>query len=234
MAVLEFLQRGGFFMWPMLLLAIVGAILVAERMVTVWRSRLDVGQFLTKLRSLFKNSGPDAVLAFCAQGDVPVANVVRQGVLRHGRTEEHVSRVLASARAQELFRLRRGIPLLTGIGGAAALLGLLGTVVGVIAALRGVQGQGGAATLADIAGSLWPALVTTAVGLAVGLFCFASEKYLVASVDRLRRDMEIASTELMDLLAETRTAGPEQRRKDPSLHHPAIADYEDEFFRRKS
>ncbi|MEM1079344.1 MAG: MotA/TolQ/ExbB proton channel family protein [Pseudomonadota bacterium] len=109
---------------------------------------------------------------------------------------------------RELAQSRSGLRLLELIATIAPLIGLLGTVLGMIAAFQALQESGSRADPSTLAGGIWEALLTTAAGMAVAIPASAALSYFESVVDQVKQDMEDLATRIFTR-AETRDLAPE-------------------------
>ncbi|MDX1700165.1 MAG: MotA/TolQ/ExbB proton channel family protein, partial [Melioribacteraceae bacterium] len=117
----------------------------------------------------------------------------------HSRVKESIE----NAGRQEIAVLEKGLPVVATIAGIAPLIGFLGTVTGMIQAFMKIQDLQGSANPSDLAGGIWEALITTAVGLAIGISALAFYNYLTSSINKLVLDMEVVSNDVLDIIEET-------------------------------
>ncbi len=226
-------MRGGVLMWPILLCSVIAAFVVIERLLVLRRARMDAGQFMLKLKSIYRHGDTTGVLSYCSQKDAPIANIVRRGVLKHGQGEVKVREAVENAGREEVFHLERRLPILASIGGVAPMLGFLGTVTGMIAAFQVIEQQSGVVNPGALAGGIWEALLTTAFGLTVGIPALVVYNYFVTRIRRLVNDMEVTSNEFLEMLdLETPLPAPIDDPMPPVVTR-AVAPPEEEFFRRK-
>jgi biopolymer transport protein ExbB len=200
MNLFEVMTRGGVVMWPILLCSLLVIYVLLERWIILRRARFDAGQFLLKLKTLYRHGNIPAVLSYCSQKDAPIANIIRRGVVKHGQGDAKIREAVESAAHEELFGLERHLPLLASISGIAPLLGFLGTVLGFISAFQMIERRGGVVIPTELAGSIWQALLTTAFGLAVGLLALTVYNWLTTRVRKAVHGMESACNEFFDLL----------------------------------
>jgi biopolymer transport protein ExbB len=233
MNLLEMFTRGGILMYPILLCSIIALYVVIERFLVLRKARLDVGQFMLKVKSIFQRGDTAAVLSFCAQKDAPIAAILRRGIMKLEQGDEKVREAIESAGREEIYHLERRLPLLASIGGIAPMIGFLGTVTGMVAAFQTVQRLGGNATPSDLAGGIWEALLTTVFGLVVGIPALAAYNWFVASVGRFVHEMEVTTREFLDLLDRHGDAGPPIVRRDPAPASASRVD-DDAFFRPRT
>ena len=235
MNLYEMMLRGGTLMWPILACSVVGLYVVIDRFLVLRRARMDAGQFILKLKSIYRHGDTNAVLAYCSQKDAPIANIVRRGVLKHGEGDVKIREAVENAGREEVFHLERRLPILASIGGVAPMLGFLGTVTGMISAFQVIENQSGIVNPASLASGIWEALLTTAFGLFVGIPALVLYNYFVTRVRRLVHDMEVTSNEFLDMLDQGpagSAAQPVDEAATAPLPRPAVQPEQD-FFRRK-
>jgi len=193
--MLDLLVAGGPVMIPILLLSVLALGLIIERVVAFARVRERRTDLLPwALGELAKGRG--AVLAEeLAKSPSPEAAVLREGVLaRTTAPEERELRMRARAQ-EELARLERFLPWLSSLANIETMLGLLGTVMGMIRSFLALR-LSGVADPAVLAGGISEALITTAAGLTVAIPCLVTYHVLIQAADRLTARVENAATEL--------------------------------------
>lgn len=239
MNLLEMVMKGGVMMYPILLCSLIAAYVAIERYLALRKAQLDVGQFMMKLKSLFHQGDVSAVLAFCAQKDAPIANIIRRGIVKHDQGDEKVLEAVQNAGKEEVYHLERRLPILASVAGIAPMLGFLGTVTGMIAAFQRIESLGGSVNPGDLAGGIWEALLTTAFGLMVGIPAYAVYNYFVTRVTRFVHEMEVTTTEFLDIMHEKLGRGtPLKVREDDASgqargQEKALVFDDDEYFRKK-
>lgn len=200
MDLLSIVVKGGWVMVPIALCSLIAVFIVVERFLILRKAQVDVGQFMLKIKSIFRKGDVSGVLNFCAQKDAPIANILRRGLEKYDGGEARVKEAIESAGKAEIYHLEKRLAILGAIAGIAPMLGFLGTVTGMVAAFRKIEMLGGNATPSDLAGGIWEALLTTVFGLIVGIFAYAFYNYFVTRVTRFVFEMENSSTEFLDML----------------------------------
>ena len=239
MNLLDMFFKGGVVMYPILLCSVLVVYIAIERLLVLRKAQVDVGQFMMKVRSIFQKGDVAAVLAFSSQKDAPIANIVRRGIVKHDLGDEKVREAVVDAGKEEVYHLEKRLSLLASVAGIAPMLGFLGTVTGMVSAFQKIEGLGGIVNPSDLAGGIWEALITTVFGLVVGIPAYALYNYFVTRVARFVHEMEVTTTEFLDLLQ--RRNVPEmplkvQEESHPQVHRqkPATLVFEDDaFFRKK-
>lgn len=200
MNLLSLYERGGIIMWPILLCSIIGLAILIEKYLVLRRSKVNVNEFMAKLKGILSNGDIRGAVGFCSGVDVPLANILKKGLLNYDQGEEKVKEAIEAAGKEEIYRLERRLGILATIAGIAPLLGFLGTVTGMIRAFQVVESMGGIVNPADLAGGIWEALLTTAFGLMVGIPAYGFYNYFVTRVHRFVFEIENSSNEFLTLV----------------------------------
>jgi biopolymer transport protein ExbB len=157
-------------------------------------------------KSLKRNKVMEA-LDLCDRTGGPIASILKAGILKHDRARSEIREAIEDASVHEVPRLERNLPVLATVAHVAPLLGLLGTVTGLVQAFQVIESK---ATVlnpvnpGDLAGGIWEALLTTVFGLCVAIPTYVAYNYLVSRVDGFVLDMERSATDLLNILGEKR------------------------------
>lgn len=232
MSLLEMFFKGGVIMYPILLCSVIAVYITIERLLALRKAQLDVGQFMMKLRSIFQKGDVSAVLAFCSQKEAPIANIIRRGIVKHDQSDEKVRQAVEDAGRVEVYELEKRLSILASIAGIAPMLGFLGTVTGMVSAFQQIESLGGSVTPGDLAGGIWEALLTTVFGLVVGIPAYALYNYFVTRVARFVNEMEVTTSEFLDMMQQRVPREPLRVQSDEPKNRPLV--YEDDYFRKKS
>lgn len=203
------MQKGGAVMWVILALSVIGVGVFLERLVFLHRAQVRVGEFLRGLANLVRNDRFDEARRQCLSTPGPVARVALSAVLARECPRAELRDIVNEAGQLEVPRLERHLGWLTGITYVAPLLGLLGTVLGLLEAFYLVSSQGGYATVADLSGAVYQSLIPAAAGLAVAIPALVAVAHLSARVKDLMHDMERAGIEMVNLLKNRTLAAAE-------------------------
>lgn len=206
--MLEFLQKGGPLMWLLLLCSVVGVAVFLERFFYLHRATIRVGELLKGLSNLLAIGNIAEAAQECASTPGPAARVMRAVLLKHDLPRPELRDIAQDAGQLEVPKLERNLGLLVAIIYAAPLVGLLGTLIGLIDAFTAMGAQGGYATTAEIGSGIYQSLLTSAGGLAICIPALLSYQYLSAKVNTLMHDMERAGIEIVNLLVDLRRAAP--------------------------
>ncbi len=193
-------EKAGPIMWLLLLLSIIGLILFIERTLYLHRSQIRSTEFLSGIKNILRKRRLVEALTVCEETPGPVASVVKAGLLHHEEDEAKMRFAIQEAALVEIPAMERRIGSITAIAHVAPLLGLLGTVLGLINAFSLLQAEGAYAHAGMLAGGVWQALLTTAAGLAVAVPAYLAQHFLYGRVRALAHDMEWVGNEIMQFL----------------------------------
>ncbi len=199
--VLDFLVSGGPVMVPIGLSSVVAMAALMERVVALRGSRIVPQGFAVEVTELL-NQGryPDA-LTLCRKSESVVARVVEVAIVARGHTRAEIKERLEEIGRREAAELERYSQVLGTIASVAPLLGLLGTVWGMILTFEVIQEQG-LGGVGNLAGGISQALITTMAGLSVGIPTLIAYKWVLSRADDLVLEMEEISLSVLDKLVD--------------------------------
>jgi biopolymer transport protein ExbB len=145
---------------------------------------------VTSVSNHLKNGEDHKAYEIASQDPSPMGRILAQAMEVKNQDRETLEAVLVHATEGETRELSRYLQALATIGNITPLLGLLGTVVGMIKAFMVIQQMGGKVNAAVLAGGIWEAMLTTALGLAVALPTMVAHSYLSARVDRYEAQLQ--------------------------------------------
>ena len=191
----EYLQSGGPVPWLILALGAIALAVFLERSLQLHRDRIDSTDFLQGIFNALRRGTAQEALALCEETPGPVARLASIAIRRRDAPRERLLQELDQAGAAEIARLERRLAFLSLVAQSSPLLGLLGTVLGILHSLFAWRAALPLAADAGIADGLVEAALTTAFGLAVALPCYLGFNVLVVKIDRLVLDMRDAVSE---------------------------------------
>lgn len=204
MDIFQVIWSGGILMWPIALCSVVALAIVIERFFSLRRASIDTREFMDTMRQVLRQGRMNEAIELCDETDAPVARIMKAGILKHNRSKEDIREAIEDAGHLEIPRLERYLSALATCASVAPLLGLLGTVAGMIKAFAQIQNKKGQVNPSDLAEGISNALVTTAAGLTVAIPTLVVYNYFVSRVDNMILEMEISSSELVELLTKNR------------------------------
>ena len=177
---MDLLAKGGLFMLPILMVSIAALALIIERVYTLWlRYRLDEEGFVKGLMHALDEQDFAGALEECARAENnPLSRVLRAGLLKVHRSDKEIERAMEEEMLRTAPTIRKRIGYLATLGNVATLLGLLGTIFGLIQAFEGVSMADPATKQEILARGISIAMLTTAFGLIVAIPCLLSHAFL--------------------------------------------------------
>ena len=197
----KFVEGGPAFMGAVLICLILGLALAIERIIILNLSQINIRELLRKLKDALSNGGTDAASKVCSDSRGPVPAILNQGLSRKKEGVEAVEKSIISYGSIEMGKLESGMSWISLFITLAPLLGFMGTVYGMIEAFAKIKASGDL-DIAEMAGGIQMALLTTIAGLIVAVILQIVYNYCVSKIDSLVTQMEEASTSFVDLLLE--------------------------------
>ncbi len=194
-----FFLKGGALMWPILLCSIISITIILERFWRLYQARTKIPNIFSRVKVLLKDNKADEALKLCENTTGPIAHILAIGIHIRNRTLEEKEKLIFRAGSKIIRQLERNLRGLAIIGNIAPLLGLLGTVTGMIRVFMKIQELGGRVDAQVLAGGIWEALITTAAGLFVAIPTLVAYHYFEGRVDNIASQMKDAAGELIEL-----------------------------------
>lgn len=203
MSLWQLFLAGGPVMWPILLCSIFALAIILEKSWHLRSIKIDTQGFLAGILEKIKRNDIKEALQICDNTQGPVSHILKAGILKYDRTRDQIKEAIEDASLYEIPRLERNLSALATIAHISPLLGLLGTVTGMVRSFQVIQAKAGSfspVSPGDLAGGIWEALLTTVAGLIVAIPAYVAYNYLVSRINSFVLEMERASTELVNFL----------------------------------
>ena len=200
--MIDYIQKGGLLIWPILICSIISIGIFAERLFYFHRATIHVGEFLQGLSNLLRRRNFAEALHESAGTPGPVARVIHAAIIRHDAPRAELRDIVQEAGQLEVPKLERFLGVLATLAFLAPLIGLLGTVTGMLEAFGTITSNGGYATVTELSSGVYKSLLTTAAGLVVATPTFVAYSYLSSRVNALMHDMERAGIEVVHMLTD--------------------------------
>ncbi|MCP3927584.1 MAG: MotA/TolQ/ExbB proton channel family protein [Bacteroidetes bacterium] len=185
----------------LLVLSAIALYIFIERYLTIKRAAQIDQNFMNNIRANVSSGNIQGAKSLCQTTDSPMARMIEKGLLRIGKPLRDIDAAIENVGNLEIFKLEKSLSTLASIAGAAPMIGFFGTVTGMILAFYRMATEQNV-TPDVLAGGIYQALLTTALGLFIGIFAFIGYNILVANVDKVVYKMERTTVEFMDLLQE--------------------------------
>lgn len=184
-----------------LLLFVLAVYIFFERLFVIRKSSKVDAQFMNTIRDFVHDGKIEAAIDLCRSKNTPESRMIEKGIMRIGRPLSDISQSIENTAKLEIFQLEKNISILATVAGAAPMLGFLGTVIGVIMVFFNItHASGGNINPQDLAGGLFTAMNTTAVGLMVGIPAYVGYNYLVTKIDKTVYSLQNSAVNFLDLI----------------------------------
>lgn len=193
----EFFAKGGILVIPILMCSVLAVAIFFERIIRFAKMRSRGEGLAEKVAVLLKKGNTDAALETAEKSNSPMGRVLVHAIGAKDLDRDMLETVIVNATDEEGRNMSTYIQALATIGNIAPLLGLLGTVIGMIKAFVVIQEMGGKVNAAVLAGGIWEAMLTTAFGLTVALPTMVAHSYLVARIDKYEARLQNGSVTFM-------------------------------------
>ena len=201
-SIVSILFKGGWLMIPMLTLAVLAVYVFIEKLMTIKNAGKIDPEFMMNIKDYMFNGNIESAKNLCRNTEAPIARMIDKGVQKVDKSSDEITTAIENVGKIEVYKLEKRLAFLATVSGAAPMLGFLGTVIGMIRAFFELANAGNNIDPGLLAGGIYEALVTTAVGLFIGIGSYIAYNYLVALVDKAVFLMENTSLEFIDSLPE--------------------------------
>jgi biopolymer transport protein ExbB len=203
--MLDLVVKAGPVMYPIILCSIVAFAIVIERIYHLHRAKIDTRKFMDEIANVLRRNKIMEAIEICDKTPGPIAHILKAGILKHDRPKHEIKEAIEEAGLYEVPRMEKNLTALSTIAHISPLLGLLGTVVGMVGCFQVIQQKSTSlnpVSPGDLAGGIWQALITTVAGLVVAIPVYVAYNYLVSRVNHLVLDMERSATDLINILTQ--------------------------------
>jgi biopolymer transport protein ExbB len=195
------LVQGGVLMIPLLLCSIIMCYIFVERLMAIRKAAPDDTRFIAKVREQVSNGNLQGAKSLCRNTGTPEAKMLEKGISRIGKPIDQIERSMEATGKLEIYKLEKNLSILSTIAAIAPMFGFLGTIFGMMILFSDIQ-QANSLEINTLAGGIYTKMVTSAVGLIIGLLSYIAYRYLNAMINRTVNRMEATTTEFLDILQE--------------------------------
>jgi len=198
----SFIAKGGYLMIPILICSVISLAIIIERFVNLREDKVIPKDFFNRIKGLLLEGHINEVLSICSKSNKPIAKIIEAGIMKYYFGRDEIKEAIEDAGRYEIAYLEKYLNILNTIAGVTPLLGLLGTVWGMIKVFNVISAQGVGQDYRLMAVGISEALITTAAGLAVAIPALVFHNIFSERADRLILKMEKSSMELTEILSQ--------------------------------
>jgi biopolymer transport protein ExbB len=216
------LRALGWFVYPLGLTSIIAGWVAIERLVVLRRGRVIPKPFVKRFFDLLEEGklDPKSAIKLCEENGSPMAAVLAHGVRKWGKPSVEVEQAIIDGGERQVSQLRSYLRVLNGAATIGPLLGLLGTVWGMVESFNTIAMKSAMGKAEDLAAGIGLALLTTVVGLLIAIPSLVMYMYLAGRVDSLVMEMDAIAQELVDFIS-AEGLMEQQRASRASVERPA-------------
>ncbi len=194
----EFILRGGFMMYPLLLSALIAIAVIFERIMIFQKRFQTPPEFRFKVFDLIKARKLEEAQKLCATIETPVSSVISNGISHFKNPIEEMELSMKNSAEEWVPLLEKRVDIIDTVITAAPLMGLLGTITGMMGSFQ-VLSEKGVNEPNAITGGVAEALIATATGLVIALFSLVAYNYLSAKIKVFIYDLEAVASRLVEI-----------------------------------
>jgi biopolymer transport protein ExbB len=200
----ELWMMGGPVLWVILCCGIAGLVVFVERSLHLHRARIRGEDFLVGIQNILRRGNVGEALTICEETPGPVAHIVRAAIIHRQNDRDSLIKAVDDSALSEVSRMERRLVVVSVVAQVTPLLGLLGTVLGLVEFLLVMQQQLPLVQSADVMEALMRSLITTGAGLSVAIPAYVAFNLLVIKIDRIVLDMDKAGSEIVAFISDLR------------------------------
>jgi biopolymer transport protein ExbB len=202
-SLLQMFSEGGLLMYPIALCSFVMTVFFFERLIYLRPGRVIPRPFVKRLIEQLEQQqmDRDEAIDLCAKNPSPIATICAAALKRYGRPAVEVEQMVLDAGERVTNQLRKHLRVFSAISNVSPLLGLLGTVLGMIEAFNTIAGSNAMGRPELLAGGIGEALITTAAGLLVAIPSYLAYMYFLGRTDRLLIEMDAYAQKVVDVIS---------------------------------
>jgi len=200
-SIMDLLSKGGVLMIPLGILLVIAIFVFIERLLYIRKASNIEGNFMNIIRDNIITGNVSAARSLAKNTDNPVAHIIDKGLQRIGKPIDSIEKSMENVGKLEMYKMERNLNILSLIAGIAPMFGFLGTIFGMFQLFFRLASTG-EFTIQSMANGIYTKLITSAVGLIIGLMAYIAHNYLTTQIDKTANKMEASSAEFIDILQE--------------------------------
>ena len=200
-SIIDLLSKGAVLMIPLALLLVVAIFVFIERLLYIRKASKIEENFMNIIRDNIVSGNVTAARSMAKNTNNPVARIIDKGIQRIGKPIDAIEKSMENVGRLEMYKMERNINILSLIAGIAPMFGFLGTIIGMFQLFFRLASTG-EFTIQSMADGIYTKLISSAVGLIIGLLAYIAYNYLNTQIDKTGNRMEVASAEFVDILQE--------------------------------
>ncbi len=212
MQYFEWFHKGGLLMWPLLGCSIIGLAAILERTWVYFKTSVHFTKFIQSLKIHLRSPQHCHTPQHLPNSQSPIVKIVEVYYNYLSYPAKKRNEALRREGARYIEEMSKRLRLLSSIAQVSPLLGLMGTVTGLVGSFYRIELLGGRVQPSDLAGGIWEALITTVAGLCVGIPCLLAYHYFQSIIDKRAHQMTETVSELDEALHPECVLEPDEKQ----------------------
>jgi biopolymer transport protein ExbB len=200
-SLMDLISKGGVLMIPLGLLFVAAVYVFIERLLYIRKASRMEENFMNIIRDNIVTGNVSAARNLARNTNNPVARIIDKGIQRIGKPIDAIEKSMENVGKLEMYKMERNLNILSLIAGIAPMFGFLGTIIGMFQLFFRLASTG-EFTIQSMADGIYTKLISSAVGLIIGLLAYIAFNYLNTQIDKTANKMEASSAEFVDILQE--------------------------------
>ena len=200
-SLIDLISKGGILMIPLGLLLVIAIFVFIERSIYIRKASKIEENFMNIIRDNIVSGNVSAARSMAKNTNNPVARIIDKGLQRIGKPIDAIEKSMENVGKLEMYKMERNLNILSLIAGIAPMFGFLGTIIGMFQLFFRLASTG-EFTIQSMADGIYTKLISSAVGLIIGLLAYIAHSYLNTQIDKTANKMEASSAEFVDILQE--------------------------------
>lgn len=201
LTLFDLFQKGGPVLIVMCILSFIALYIFIERLITISKASKIDASFMNRIKENVVRGDLKSARMICQSANTPIGRMIDKGLSRIGRPINEISQNMENIGRLEVANLEKRTGFLGIISGAAPMLGLLGTVIGMIETFYSMsKNTTGGVEISQLSGGVYQAMINTAAGLGLGFVAYLGYNLLVSLTNRTVNRMEAHTIEFIDIL----------------------------------
>ncbi|MBU1121857.1 MAG: MotA/TolQ/ExbB proton channel family protein [Candidatus Omnitrophota bacterium] len=208
--MLYLIVKGGWIMLPILICSVFSLAIIIERILFFSSIKHNTPSIVSQILEFVRGGRSAAAIEVCDEKPYHVTTILKAGILHYDETKDIIKESMEDTSLYEIPKLEKNLHFLSTIAHISPLIGLLGTVVGLVKCFYIIEQKTasiGIVNPADLAGGIWEALLTTVAGLCIAIPTYIAYNYFVQKVNLLVLESERAATELIEVHSQRHLIG---------------------------
>jgi biopolymer transport protein ExbB len=197
--MLELFERGGVMIYPLVLSSLLTVAIIVERLITLRRKKIIIPEIINIVEQFNSSKDMDLAKNICLRYEGPLPSIIRMGLENSDLNRNEIKELVEDQGRQEVRKLKKGLGILETVAAIAPLMGLVGTVLGMIKVFGVIKAQG-VGQAAALSGGISEALLTTVTGLFIGIPALIFYNYFSHKAENFVLDIEKHSSVLIKKL----------------------------------